>query len=220
MYMAILIAIFIPSKVQALSCDNRLIADYRELAGNINIYSTYRMENGEAVFDISIVNVPGGVYVVDSTTGKKYEHRNFTTQNELIISGYKENQRVKIDFYINTTGCFDQILATRYVVLPNYNEFSTDPVCVGAEEYSLCQRWGVVSLSHEDFVSMVNIYKEKKRQNQTVIDLRVAKTLKDKILDFIGEYYIYLVSGVVVIILILAALKTRATHKNEFNFKV
>ena len=221
LYVMAFFAIFIiPNNVKAALCDNRNIADYRELISNVSAYSNYRIENGKALFDVTITNLPYNVYMEDAITGKTYSYKDMTTDNELIITGYEEDQRLVYRFYMSLPGCHGQYLGATYVTLPNYNQYSEDPVCVGAEEYSLCQKWGVISSSYEDFVIKVNKYKENKNNQQQIVEVEETKSLKDKIIEFIGNYYIYMVSGIVIIILLLSAIKTIAVEKSQFNFRV
>ena len=214
----------IPNHVSAILCDYRTIADYRDLASNIRTYTNYQMVDGQPVFTITFTNIYDDIYIVDETNPdktKKYTSKNFDDETTLVLSGYKDNQRLTFKIYTSTDGCYGQILGTRYVTLPNYNELSVDPICVGAEEYSLCQRWGANSITnYDDFVSKVNKYKEARKQKITSTAEKQPLTWKEKILKFIGNYYVYLVSGIVILILILAALKSISAKKHEFNFKV
>ncbi len=222
-YVIVIFSIFfLTTEVEAAksSCDSKTIIDYRELAGNINIYSDYRMVDGKPLFDVTITNLPKNVYVTDMSTKKTYHYQDFTTENELIIRDYSDNQRINYKFYLEAPGCYGQVLNTRNVSLPNYNEFADDPVCEGAEGYSLCQKWGVISIEYEDFVSRVNDYKAKKQQQENPTPKEDGQSLKEMIFNFIGKYYIFLVSGITIIVLLLAALKTKASEQNEFDFKV
>lgn len=213
--------LIIPKNVKAAGlCDNRTMADYRELAGNIKIYTDYRIVENQAKFDITITNIPREVYILDVSTEKVYRAENFTTYNELIIKDYTENQRITFQIFMNMGGCYGEKLTTIYATLPNYNEYSSDPVCEGAEDFSLCQKWGTVSTGYNDFVTQINDYKLKKKQNTVVVYEPQEPNLKDKILDFIGDYYIYLIGFIAIIVLLLMALKTWASNKNEFDFKV
>lgn len=217
----IFVVVFLPKNVNAVGlCDNRSMAGYRELAGNIRVYTDYRIVQNQAFFDITITNIPRDVYIVDTSSNKTYQFENFTTYSELIIKDYRENQRITFDVYVNTGGCYGQKLTTIYANLPNYNEYSSEEVCQGAEEFSLCQKWGNVSHGYNDFITQVNEYKIKKKQNTTNPYVPKEPGVKDKILEFIGDYYIFLIGGIALIVLLLMGLKTWASNKNEFDFKV
>ena len=122
--------------------------------------------------------------------------------------------------YTRVAGCYGKMLTTRYVTFPNYNEFSTDEVCIGAEEFSLCQRWGAVAVDYDTFVAEVNAYKNKKAIEKNKIVFNNEKTFWEKVFIFVGNYYVYLVSLVVIIILFISALKKIFVKKNQFDFKV
>lgn len=224
-YYIYLILIFsilvIPKNVSAAGlCDNKTMADYRELAGNIKIYTDYNIIENQATFDVIITNLPKDVYIVDTYFEKTYHYADFTTETELVLKGFPENRRLTFQIFMDSTGCYGGLLANRYVTLPNYNEYSSDEVCNGALEYSLCQRWGSVSVSYNDFVAQVNEYKIKKQQTTKEPYVPTEPSMKDKILTFIGEYYIYLILGISGIVLLLMGLKKWASNKNEFDFKV
>lgn len=225
LYIVVAISLFVLPKngvVQAAGvCDNKTIVDYREMLSNVKVYSDYHIENNQAYFDITITNIPFNVYVEDTNNNKIYKYENFTSQHELIIKNYGENQKLSYRFYIDTPGCYGELLGSRAITLPNYNENSTDPLCVGIEEFSLCRRWNAAYTSYSDFEKRTSEYrkqkglsaiKEKPKQKQ--------ESLKNRIISFVGDYYIYLVAAVAVVVLILIALKTKAEEKSEFDFKV
>lgn len=212
----------IPNKVLAANlCENKVLSDYRSLASNINITYTYKVENGKPLFDVIISNIYDDIYIVDTIKNKTYTYKNFTSETEIVLKGYSDGQTIKYQIYTSATGCYGQLLATRYVTFPKYNEYSTDAVCKGAEEYSLCQRWGTISGTYEDFVSNVNKYKESKNKVKYEEPKPVkAKTLMELIFSFVGKYYVFLVAGVIIIILIVAAIRNVSLRKNQFDFKV
>lgn len=213
---------FIPNKVSAASlCENKVLSDYRSLAGNINITYAYRMENEKPMFDVTISNIYDDIYIVDAIKNKTYTYKNFSSETEIILKGYSDDQTIKYQIYTSATGCYGQLLSTRYVTFPKYNEYSTDAVCKGAEEYSLCQKWGTMSGTYEDFVVKVTKYKENK--NKVIYEEpkpTKTKTLTELIFSFVGKYYVFLVSGVIIIILIVAAIRSISLRKNQFDFKV
>lgn len=225
-YIVIALAIFIaPIKGNVNAeglCENRTIVDYRELLKNVRIYSDYRMVGGKALFDVTITNIPYKVYIEDVTNNKIYKYENFTTQNELIIKNYSDNQKITYRFYTEASGCYGEVLGSRIVTLPNYNENATDPLCEGIEEFSLCQKWGGgIAVSYSELEKRTNEYREKKGLAQgNKKNPPSSESLKNKIISFIGNYYIYLVAAVAIIVLVLIAVKIKAEEKSEFDFKV
>lgn len=213
--------LFLPNKVFADSlCDNRVLLEQRDKARNVNISYSYKMENGEPVFSITISNLFDDMYVVDKLSGKTYHSDKFTTDSELVLDGYRDDQKIRYVIYSKAYGCYGRSLMTLYASIPNYNEFSADKVCVGAEEFSLCQRWGAVSVDYDTFVAKVKAYKEQKSNSISTPNFEQEKTLLDYIFSFVGKYYVYLVSLVIILVLLISALKKIFVQKNEFNFKV
>ena len=66
----------------------------------------------------------------------------------------------------------------------------------------------------------VNAYKNKKAIEKNKIVFNNEKTFWEKVFIFVGNYYVYLVSLVVIIILFISALKKIFVKKNQFDFKV
>ena len=221
--MLILLLIVAPNRVKAAVCDYRTLADYKDIASNIQLYADYEMVNGKPVFEITLTNIYDELYIVDATNSsktKRYDYNSFVNENQLKLKGYSENQKLVFKIYSGSEDCYGQLLGTRYFTTPNYNEFSTDSVCKGAEEYSLCQRWGAISGDYDTFVKNVNTYKEKKKAKLEEPPASEKPSLRDRIFEFVGKYYVFLVSGIIFIILFLAVLKNLSVKKNEFNFKV
>ena len=213
--------LLMPNMVSAAGlCEYKLLSDYRSLAGNVNITYSYRMEDGKPVFDVTISNIYDDMYVKDVLLDKTYTEKDVDANNEIVIKGYRDDLQLKYQIYTTVAGCYGQLLTTKYVTLPNYNEFSADEACVGAEEYSLCQRWGAVSVDYETFIAKVAAYKERKAAQGNEIVFNKNKTLLEKIFAFVGNYYVYLVSLIIIIILGIAALKKIFLKKNQFDFRV
>lgn len=201
-------------------CDYKDLSDYRALANNVNITYSYDMVKGEPIFSITLTNLSEYMYVTDVYRNKTYYNSNFTKENELTLTGYTNNQKVKLQIYTRDGGCSDQLLTTKYITIPAYNKFYSDEVCDGVEEYSLCQRWAAVSIDYDEFVAKVTEYKEKKFAREEAINFKNKETLLEKIFTFVGEYYAILVCGVIVIVLIIGAIQKIFLKKNQFDFKV
>ncbi len=218
-YMAILYGLlFMPYRVQALSCDNRTIAEYREFTNNIKITTDYVMQDGQPVFTIIFNNIHSGIYVRDETTHSMNIYREFDEGGQLTLEGYRADQKRTFAFYLD--GCYGSPLATRYVTLPAYNAYADDQACSGIEEFNLCQRWAKVSVSRETFLEKTSEYRENKfKQPEPEPEVK-EDTWQEKVLKFIGKYYVYLISGVIIFILLLSAIKILSVKKHQFNFKV
>lgn len=213
--------LLLPQVVSAASlCDYRVLTEERDKARNINVSYSYKMENGEPIFSVTISNLFETMYVKDLLSGKVYHSDDFTSESELILEGYRDDKKISYVVYSKEYGCYGTSLITLYATLPNYNEFSADEVCIGAEEFSLCQRWGAVSVDYDTFVAKVKAYKEQKANPLYPPDFEQEKTWLDYVFAFVGKYYVYLVSLVIIIVLLISALKKIFVQKNEFDFKV
>ena len=138
----------------------------------------------------------------------------------MIIEGYRDDSKVRYAIRSKGHGCNNATLITLYATLPNYNEFSADEICIGAEEFSMCQRWGAVSADYDSFVAKVKAYKELKENPLYPTEFKKEMTWLDYVFEFVGKYYVYLVSLVIIIVLLISALKKVFVQKNEFDFDV
>ena len=222
-YIAIAFILIIAPKGVFALCDKRVLTDYRNLASNIKTTTSYQLINGKPKFSVTLYNLYEGMYIVDETDPerpKKYTASSFDTSTELTLTGFTENQRLIFKVYIQTNSCSNEPLTTKYVTLPNYNEFSEDPICKGLEGFTLCQRWASTSVTQEQFLERVKEYRSKKTVKLTSHPEEQELSFKDRLVRFVGQYYIYLVAGVIILILILAVLQSVFAKKNEFDFRV
>ena len=85
--------LLLPQVVSAASlCDYRVLTEERDKARNINVSYSYKMENGEPIFSVTISNLFETMYVKDLLSGKVYHSNNFTSENELILEGYRDDK--------------------------------------------------------------------------------------------------------------------------------
>ena len=127
---------FLPVLVSAKECSWAEITDKKNLARNISWSYEYYLEKNKLYFDLTISNVYGDLYVVDTGTGKKY------TKSEFVIEHLSDNQKIKFEIY--SSECKEQV-ATKDIALPTYNKYHGTEYCKGISEFSSCKKWQTLS---------------------------------------------------------------------------
>lgn len=207
----LILFLFIP-KVNALNCQFSEMARAKKLASNVNISYDYVEKNNSVTFSINLLNLHKDIYFVDETNGKIYNY----SKNEINLSNYKSGQTVKYTFYSTHPDCNEPLVTLR-VVLPTYNQYYKDQVCVGAETYSLCQKWSSHGLAYDEFVKKVNEYKEslnKKQENNNSEKIE-QNSFINALISLLVDYYIYIT--IFFILLVVAVILYRKRNDNIYS---
>lgn len=189
-------------------CDYSVVARMKSIVSNINISYDYKFINNEVYFDVTINNLTNDVYFYDTVTRKNYYYSN-TNNGEITLYNYTDSGGYK--FYSNNSACKDISLGVKYYNFPEYNYYYSDPLCLDAPNFSLCQKWINVNYSRNEFELMLMEYKNKNEVEEITIEYE--KTIIDKIVDIYIEYYYYFLGG---IILILTPIIIVSNKKNRF----
>lgn len=172
-------------------CSYQDISKYKSFVGNINISYSYRIDNSTAYFDVTLSNIPNGVYFEDSTTGIKYDT---FKNNEIIIKNYM-GTNVSYRFYSSI--CDDEFLGSKYLSFPVYNIYSTDELCKGIENFSLCRKWADVRYSYSDFALKVHEYKESIKKPTVEDNTIYKKSFTERLIEFYINNYYYLLGSII-----------------------
>ena len=154
-------------------------------------------------------NLRDEMYFIDKLTYTQYDYQS----EEQTISNYRSGQTVRYDFYSTDPECAEYPLYTARVVLPSYNQYYQDEVCIGASEYSLCQKWSSHNLSYDNFVKKVTEYKNSLVEpEEPVIEENPSGTITfvQLIINFLLDYYIY-----IIIVLSLGLIALLAIRKKD-----
>lgn len=193
---AFLLFLLIPNNIKSYYCKFDEISRYKSLASNINTYYDYIENDGNISFTITLVNLNEELYIVDSTTNKKYFYNN----SELSISGYSAGQSIKYYVYATNQNCNDDLLYTIRINLPDYNPYYSDDVCNDVNNYIYCKKWYKHSLNYEQFVDKVNSYKQSLiKPDVPIIDDSNDLGLWDIIIEIWVKYYYLILLPIIVI---------------------
>ena len=182
------------------------IAELKKIAANVNYSYEYRIENGKALFDITLTNLTPKIYFVDNTTEKSYKNKT----GEIMLKNYNSGASITYYFYPNDNDCANTVLYTIRITLPKYNEFYNSPICADAQEYSLCQRWSSHNLDYSTFVDKVSQYKSQKQEHQYNEKKEVDNdSLFHYIIIFLTDYYYLILLILVVTISLIAYIRNK-----------
>lgn len=187
----LIVFLCIPFSVNACSSSDKI--NYSKLASNIGYRYTYQ-ENGDTVtFNVTFYNIPENFVIVGDN---KYGY----SGSELTISNLSSGMnRFNIETTLN--GCSGESLYIRYVDLPYYNSYYRDPLCVGIENYELCNKFTTknLNISYEEFKKKVTEYKENIRVDDSLKSKVVTKGFYDNLVDIYTKYY-YIFLPVIIIL--------------------
>ena len=207
-----MLATLIPISINAYECSNEDKERLQNLANNISVILE-EQENGNfaAIF-----------------SGVSTQLRIFNPNNWLYYRNITGNEigEVKIEdlnlgntyqFQINsaTSICLVEKIRTITVNVPNKNPYYGDEVCNHAKDYSLCQKWTTVNMTHDEFVKKVNKYVEdSKNTNKGNNDIN-SNEQKFNFFEFYEKYYWPTFIGMICILGLLIFLWVKENKKNK-----
>lgn len=212
-FVLLFLVVIFPIKVKGY-CETEDKMRYSNLASNITTSYDY-VESGDSVsFSITIHNVHKDLVIRDKQTGESYSSKQ-KDLNNFTISNLKDGTSYSFDVYADNSDCSYRVYNTLYVTVPKYNKYYKDPVCNGASEYLYCQKWVEIgNISYDEFVELVNEYKEKDVE-QTIDEEEEERNLLYIIGDFWAKYYLYISGGIILICVPIIIIKNR---RNRFDF--
>ena len=122
---------------------------------------------------------------------------------------YKQEQ---FNIIANSSTCSGTVLRTVDVVIPDYNEFSNNPICSELPDFMYCKPmiYANVDFTYKDFVDYSSEYKESITQKKN------ATEESNPIIDFLLKYWIFFIIGIAVIVITLLIVK-KIKRNNEIN---
>ena len=124
----LILLILLPLSAKAYTCGYNEQADLRKMASNIQTSYEYYEYNGNAYFNVTLTNMSDRLYIEDMSTGKTYYYNG---TSELTIYGYPASTNIKYKIYPTKYNCMSSYLVIKYVNLPDYNRYYSDPLCEG-----------------------------------------------------------------------------------------
>ena len=197
----LLLLLVIPIQTKALVCSNEKQVRLQTIARNITNNYTYIEQDGSITFQITLSNIQEGFIVRDVKNDVTYPY----CGSELTIYNLKANTSYRFDIYTDDLDCDMVTLYSHYISTPPYNPYYQDEVCIGMEQYPLCQKWTQMKLSYDEFKQSVEQLKQSEEQEPTEPNKEEnIKGIYDYILEFYLNYYyivlpVFIVGGILTI---------------------
>ena len=129
-------------------------------------------------------------------------------EDNVIVKDGIEDGTKKIAIYSEKCGIH---LRTVSVKIPKYNKYSEREECIGidTEELDVCDKWYPYELNESTFQYKINKYIEKQQEKQEQQIEKEKTKVMDTIIEFLKNYYIYIIMGIVTIVLITLLIVVR-----------
>lgn len=146
---------------------------------------------------------------------------NCTTENESTLKCINFKPDMYTIEIVGMTDTCDDILKTFDLNLTRYNNYASDPLCEGIEEFVLCNPLYDKEIDYETFVSRVNTYKKTKdkeiiENEHTTDDTEPVDNVINYIKDNIIQIFIIIIFVVLLIItIVITAQSIRKSRRLE-----
>ncbi len=161
--------------VSADVCNNVQYEVLQKLANNVTTYlEPVTDENGYKKFNLVFVGLSPDIRIINKNTNATYFSTNYYHLAERKAEDLTPGETYKFDIR-GMEVCYFQTFRTITVKMPKFNVYSQDPICNGAKNYSLCQKWTPTNVDYDTFVKRVNEYKSQQVQTQTVTTISSNK---------------------------------------------
>lgn len=201
----LLVLLLLPTSIAAACTDGEVVA-LSKMAGNVTFTPVFIEETG--TFNVIVSNLNPNFYFTDVAHNQNYMY----TSSEMVLSNFTPSKSFRFKFYSANAACYGNTILSKYVTFPGYNPYYKDPVCQGLENYSFCQKWNNYSYSHEQFVEMVNKYKQEEKK-QEEIPKEEVKGFYDYLFLYYSKYY-YIILPILIIICLIIIVRRK--KKEEF----
>lgn len=134
-----------------------------------------------------------------------------TTINKTTLKCINFNPDMYTIEIVGMTNTCNDVLKTFDLNLTRYNNYASDPLCEGIEEFVLCNPLYDKDIDYETFVSRVNTYK-KTKDKETIKDEPVADAVEpaDNLLNYIKENIIQITIIIIFVVLLIITISITA----------
>lgn len=124
--------LLIPNQAHA-QCTNERLSDLATIASNVNISYNYNQDEFREInFTTSILNIPNDIYVKDNKGNTFYSN----TDQE-----YDPGESISYEIYSNDNNCKNELLLTKYINIPNFNNYYPIEDCIEEPNFKYCNPW-------------------------------------------------------------------------------
>lgn len=159
-------------------CDYQRKADLQKIASNVQINSSYRLnENRVPIFTIELSNITPDIYVVDN-------YGNTITPDSNKVFEVYSGTSMTYNIYSADINCHGYSITTKYVKLQPYNKFYNSDECKEYPEFKYCSLWYNADFSYNYLKKKLLEYKNSKDVVQPVQTDKQASVLLYVIVGF------------------------------------
>ena len=208
----LILSLFSVDNVYANTCNMRLIKEFKKISNNYNIDYRYNIEKESYTV------------ILKYSTNSKFDYQIYGIDElecEQINSTTKECHNFKVGKYNygidgKNEECEQNVKVGEFEIkeLKNY---SNDPLCIGIEEFVLCQKDYYKDMEYETFVSRVNTYKKTKKEKEEKEEIikkeEEKNALKNNIKTFIEKNKLEII--IVIIFIVLVTISTIVMIKSS-----
>lgn len=148
-------SMFIFPTLSHAECSYERQAELSRIAGNVQASYNYSISGDRPEFVTNITNITNDIYVIERSTNKMITNE---------TNGFEEDmagETVIYDVYSNDNNCKGELLTSKYVTLPSYNNFSNIEDCEDYPEFKYCQIWmNTENVSQDHFEQELEKHKE------------------------------------------------------------
>lgn len=200
----LLLIIFIPQKIFAY-CDDSEILKLQKIAKNVTVSYTFDEEKEE--FSITFTNLRKELILYDVTNNREYNVYGELTLNQ----NYLGDNR--FDIYAKKTNCTKEILVSKYIKLPFYNQYYKYDECKNISNYDYCAKWLNKSITYEFWNKKVLEYKMNQIHETEQKQEKIEISIRDRVLNFITKvyvnYYYIILPMIITVLCILIYIKNK-----------
>lgn len=200
-----------PNTIYA-ACTNDELNHFKEIAKDYKI--TYEFNKETKKYAVSFYSPePNRYEYTIHAEGENFSGCEYPSDLEMNCSSVTPNEYL-VEIIGQTKEC-DAVLKTIDLLLPNYNKYSEDPICLGIEDFVLCQPTYDKEIDYDTFVSRVNTYKktlsktEIKDDNNQVNDNKILTYIKNNLFEIITISAFTIMVIITIVLTIITSKKRR-----------
>lgn len=197
-----IICMFITPIITHAECDYQRQAELSRLASNVQISYNYAIVNGYPEYTVNISNITNDIYMMDSLGST------FASKSEFSQKYYLWNNEVDYTIYSNDNNCKGEVLLTKHISFPRYNQYSVLPECQKYASSELCSIWyDTSSYSQEQFINALT-------RTSSIEKPKIEETsLSETILDVIMDNLVYVILSVIGILILVIFIVLKVVRR-------
>lgn len=210
-YLALFLILLFPINTKAIyeitdsRCTDNIKSSLKETANAITYRLSRYEEENQTLYKAFILNTSKDIVLTDS--------KGIVIKNS--ISKIKEGTKINISMKASDNNyCNGYKLGSFIIDAPYYNEYSSDELCIGYEDYYLCEKNSNITLTKDEFEKQMKAYiLNTKNENITVNP--ISNEENNSIFNYIKDNYInFIIAGGLIVVFVIL-IKINENRKSE-----